>query len=395
MASRQQRSPMTWLVLGLASLLANQSQGFSVSTPFLARSNCVQQQQTTRLAAEPGGAAPNDPVAAATQAPALTLNGKRVLPFKVLAGGLKGSKIAAVYAVINSNFKRGSEGVEFTEYVGVSQDLDASLQAHFEQHGGEKVAHVRALSFSFPQPTAMQDVAKQWRDLAESAGSVMEASWANDAMDFLFDEDDDDDDDDDWSMEQAAQAMASVPMGSQQQPIVSPFEESSAEAPLPTVEGGVLAFTSENVDKVLDEVRPYLIADGGNVSVERVDEKGQIVYLKLEGACGSCASSTVTMQMGIERVLKENFPDLKGVEQVDDDAEDKPTELTYLAVEDEINRLKGAIIAMGGVVEIISVDPIGVVELKFRGANRVQQGVELALLDVPFVKHVKFTMGEN
>jgi Fe-S cluster biogenesis protein NfuA len=94
-------------------------------------------------------------------------------------------------------------------------------------------------------------------------------------------------------------------------------------------------------------------------------------------------------------VLKENFPDLKGVEQVDDDAEDKPTELTYLAVEDEINRLKGAIIAMGGVVEIISVDPIGVVELKFRGANRVQQGVELALLDVPFVKHVKFTMGEN
>jgi hypothetical protein len=45
--------------------------------------------------------------------------------------------------------------------------------------------------------------------------------------------------------------------------------------------------------------------------------------------------------------------------------------------------------------EIVSVDPIGEVVLKFRGANRVQQGLELALMDVPFVKHVTFKMGEN
>jgi Fe-S cluster biogenesis protein NfuA len=122
--------------------------------------------------------------------------------------------------------------------------------------------------------------------------------------------------------------MALFPWVPQQQPqpIVSPFEDSTAEDPLPTVEGGVLVFNSENVDKVLDEVRPYLISDGGNVAVERVDATEMNVYLKLEGACGSCASSTVTMKMGIERVLRENFPDLNEVLQVEDE-DDKPTDL--------------------------------------------------------------------
>lgn len=348
MASTQ-RPPMIWLVLGLSFLLAKSAKGFSVLPPFLAR-NCVQQQKSTRLAAD---SAANDSGTPTTQSPAPTLNGKRVLPFKILAGGLKGSKIAAVYAVLDSNFKRGSEGWEWAQYIGVSQDLDATLQAHFEHHGGDKVAHIRALSFSFPQPNAMQDVAQQWRELARTAGAVLDGSkWENDAMDYLFDEDDEDDDDDDdedYSMAMTSQAMASARMGSQQQPIVSPFEVSSAEDPLPTVEGRVLAFTLENVDKVLDEVRPYLISDGGNVAVERVDESEMNVYLKLEGACGSCASSTVTMKMGIERVLKENFPDLNEVLQVEDD-DDKPTELSYQAVEDEVNRLKTAIVAMGGLV---------------------------------------------
>ena len=59
-----------------------------------------------------------------------------------------------------------------------------------------------------------------------------------------------------------------------------------------------------------------------------------------------------------------------------------------------MNRIKPAILAMGGLVDIISVDPIGVVELKFRGANKVKTGLELALLDIDFVKHIKFVMDE-
>lgn len=54
-----------------------------------------------------------------------------------------------------------------------------------------------------------------------------------------------------------------------------------------------LEFTFANVDKVLDEVRPYLQADGGNVAVVEVDKEKRSVKLLLEGACGSCPSSTV------------------------------------------------------------------------------------------------------
>ena len=60
-----------------------------------------------------------------------------------------------------------------------------------------------------------------------------------------------------------------------------------------------LELTPENVEQVLDEVRPYLIADGGEVEVADVD--ALTVYLRLKGACGSCPSSAMTLKMGIER----------------------------------------------------------------------------------------------
>lgn len=131
----------------------------------------------------------------------------------------------------------------------------------------------------------------------------------------------------------------------------------------------------------------------GNVSVQKVDAEFGNIYLLLEGACGSCASSTVTMKMGIERVLKEKFgAKVNDVIQVDPEeaGEGKPTELTIEVVQAEVKRLSQAIIAMGGVVNVLSVDPIGVVEIEFRGPNKVKKGLELALLDIEFVKHVKF-----
>jgi Fe-S cluster biogenesis protein NfuA len=75
-----------------------------------------------------------------------------------------------------------------------------------------------------------------------------------------------------------------------------------------------LALTSENVETTLDEMRPYLMADGGNV--ELVEIEGPIVKLRLQGACGSCPSSTMTLRMGIERRLKEMIPEIAEVEQV-------------------------------------------------------------------------------
>jgi len=75
-----------------------------------------------------------------------------------------------------------------------------------------------------------------------------------------------------------------------------------------------LALTPENVEKVLDDLRPYLMADGGNVDL--VEIEGPIVKLKLQGACGSCPSSAMTLKMGIERRLREFIPEIAEVEQV-------------------------------------------------------------------------------
>lgn len=74
-----------------------------------------------------------------------------------------------------------------------------------------------------------------------------------------------------------------------------------------------LALTKDNVETVLDEMRPYLMADGGNV--ELVEIEGPVVKLRLQGACGSCPSSTMTLKMGIERRLREMIPEVAEVEQ--------------------------------------------------------------------------------
>jgi len=75
-----------------------------------------------------------------------------------------------------------------------------------------------------------------------------------------------------------------------------------------------MALTLENVEKVLDELRPFLMADGGNVEVVELD--GPIVKVRLQGACGSCPSSTMTLKMGIERKMRETIPEVSEVVQV-------------------------------------------------------------------------------
>ncbi len=75
-----------------------------------------------------------------------------------------------------------------------------------------------------------------------------------------------------------------------------------------------MELTNTNVEKVLDQLRPYLMADGGNVELVELD--GPVVKLRLQGACGACPSSTMTLRMGIERKLREEIPDILEVEQV-------------------------------------------------------------------------------
>jgi Fe-S cluster biogenesis protein NfuA len=71
----------------------------------------------------------------------------------------------------------------------------------------------------------------------------------------------------------------------------------------------------EQVEEALKKVRPMLQRDGGDIELVSVDEKGT-VKVRLRGACGSCPMSTMTLKMGVEKMLKQEVPDVKEVVQV-------------------------------------------------------------------------------
>ncbi|XP_009766902.1 nifU-like protein 2, chloroplastic [Nicotiana tabacum] len=120
--------------------------------------------------------------------------------------------------------------------------------------------------------------------------------------------------------------------------------------PNPVVE---LPLTAENIERVLDEVRPYLIADGGNVALHEID--GNVVKLKLQGACGSCPSAVVTMKMGIERRLMEKIPQIVAVESVPD--EETGLELNEENIEMVLEELRPYLVgAAGGTLELVEIE---------------------------------------
>jgi Fe-S cluster biogenesis protein NfuA len=67
----------------------------------------------------------------------------------------------------------------------------------------------------------------------------------------------------------------------------------------------------EKVEAVLNQIRPNLAADGGDV--ELIDVSDGVVKLRLTGACGGCPMASMTLKHGVERVLKERLPEVKEV----------------------------------------------------------------------------------
>ena len=70
----------------------------------------------------------------------------------------------------------------------------------------------------------------------------------------------------------------------------------------------------ERVQKVIDKIRPSLQADGGDV--ELIDVVDGVVTVKLQGACAGCPMSQMTLKQGIERLVKQEIPEIKSVEKV-------------------------------------------------------------------------------
>ena len=67
----------------------------------------------------------------------------------------------------------------------------------------------------------------------------------------------------------------------------------------------------DKVEEVLNKIRPQLMMDGGNV--ELVDVSDGTVKVRLTGACDGCPMATVTLKMGIEKILKQEIPEIKEV----------------------------------------------------------------------------------
>ncbi len=70
----------------------------------------------------------------------------------------------------------------------------------------------------------------------------------------------------------------------------------------------------EDIKKALDEIRPALQADGGDV--EYVSLEGDVVKVRLKGACSGCPMATITLKQGIEQFIKKQIPGISSVESV-------------------------------------------------------------------------------
>mmetsp|Transcript_85552 Transcript_85552/g.165763 ORF Transcript_85552/g.165763 Transcript_85552/m.165763 type:complete len:237 (-) Transcript_85552:287-997(-) len=139
-----------------------------------------------------------------------------------------------------------------------------------------------------------------------------------------------------------------------------------------------LPLTLENVEMILDEMRPYLISDGGNVEVNEID--GPIVRLQLIGACGTCPSSTMTMKMGLEKRLKEAIPEIEEVVQALPDTPD----LTVEEVNTVLEGIRPFLAVAGGSINVAKLSGVGSVQplilLKMEGASATLQSVKLEIM---------------
>lgn len=73
--------------------------------------------------------------------------------------------------------------------------------------------------------------------------------------------------------------------------------------------------TEEEVENALDEIRPSIQADGGDVILDEITEDN-VVKVQLVGACVGCPMSTMTLKQGVEKVLEANIPEIEEVKAV-------------------------------------------------------------------------------
>ena len=269
-------------------------------------------------------------------------------------------------------------------YVDYATNVAQALRSTRARAGRARAATARVMAFRNSAMTTREVLAAEARRWREALGNgetpALNAEWdAEDARD---------------AAGNASAVKTVVEDGDENVAVVSPFaaEAAAAEKAETAAESSegrsadepLLELTPENVDEALDEVRPYLIADGGNVELVKI-ENG-IVAVRLNGACGTCASSSATMKGGIEKLLKKKFG--PAVDEVVNVGEDLP-EMTVETIEEYLGKLRNSITQHGGEVSVESLER-GVCVLKFKGPQALAFSIAQALkTKFPFVRECK------
>jgi Fe-S cluster biogenesis protein NfuA len=357
-------------------------------------------------------------------------DGQTVLPVADYLEARDGEKPVGVYALYDVRRE--------LQYVGFARNIVLAVKGHLERVGDERCAHVKAMVFANKAMATRSNLEREAANWTREAGTTppgngVEAElWAtgvstatmSDAERAAYEEKklkmrkamgenlgdavpgETRDakqrrldliravEGDDWSSVidgQTAETVAPpaaepVAAAAAAAPIDSPFSRVNVHRSIGNGEAApAVEMTVDSVDRALEEVRPYLIADGGNFSVAGVTNG--VVMLQLEGACGTCASSTATMKMGIERALKSAFGDaLKEVQQVG--AID--TSATMASVDAHLDMLRPAISNYGGSVVVREVKG-GKCTVKYDGPPPIAMGVKAAIKDkFPDINSVVF-----
>lgn len=286
-------------------------------------------------------------------------DGTRIVPVPLFIHGTSSEAVKGVYAIENDD--------EETMYIGMSRDIAASLEAHANYHPDD-VHNVRVMTFAIPSVPDMKKIVDAWIFENEVMPLGNMENW--------------------YEVDQMLAEQANALPNEHENidnasPIRSPFESNVLH--LDEKDGEVsptdvqLDLTGENVDAVLNDVRPYLISDGGNISVVAVDKSEGSVHLRLEGACVSCASAATTMHMGVEKALKRRFGD----QIVDIIAVDEPVSSDVASVQDceiALDSIRSVLNGLGADVSVLELDEDEVV-LSFSGPESLKLGVEQTLME--------------
>eukprot|EP00737_Agarophyton_chilense_P002489 gb/GEZJ01002842.1/.p1 GENE.gb/GEZJ01002842.1/~~gb/GEZJ01002842.1/.p1 ORF type:complete len:361 (+),score=51.15 gb/GEZJ01002842.1/:561-1643(+) len=289
-------------------------------------------------------------------------DGTRVIPISLFLAATRQQQICGVYALLDMH----KEPV----YIGMSRNVYQSVHVHYRNHP-HLVCFVKVMTFVIPMAREMKLMLDSWILDNEVTPRGNTEAWTEADV-------------------QLAEQARLLPDSEEQKratdTIVSPFENDPL---VDATNKQVLKLCAENVESVLDEVRPYLVSDGGNVSVVHVDIENGRVQLKLEGACSSCASAATTMRLGIQKALKQTFGTQLN-EVVAIDTQMATDGLSIEVCERALDAIKETLRGLGADVSVSEIDE-GEVVLSFIGPNSLRYGVEKTLMDkVPGIDAVTF-----